>query len=89
MSTDAAAFWRPFRHLMAWSMGLGLATAIGGLWWISANGTTLSIHLMLALGGGILLSVLLAGALMGLLFASNRSGHDQDVHDQREEAERD
>jgi hypothetical protein len=85
MDSSATATWQAFRRLMSWSFGLGLACAMGALWWIAANGTQLRLHLMLALGGGILLSVLLAGALMGLLFASNRSGHDQSVHDQRED----
>ncbi|WP_274603654.1 hypothetical protein [Polymorphobacter multimanifer] len=34
---------------------------------------------MLALGGGIFLSLLLGGALMGLIFLSNRSGHDDET----------
>ena len=84
--TSAAApdAWPRFRRLMAWSFGIGVLSAIAALWWINDNGTELRLHLMLALGGGILLSVLLAGALMGLVFVSNRSGHDQDVHDQRD-----
>jgi len=76
--------WPRFRRHMAWSLLTGLASAIVALWWIEQHGTALNLHLMVALGGGILLSVLLAGALMGLVFVSNRSGHDQQVHDQRD-----
>ncbi|GGI75185.1 hypothetical protein GCM10007973_10040 [Polymorphobacter multimanifer] len=46
--------------------------------WVAGQGDT-SIHLMLALGGGIFLSLLLGGALMGLIFLSNRSGHDDET----------
>jgi len=76
--------WQQFRKLIVWSFAFGVAAAVAALWWISANGTPLRLHLSVALGGGILLAVLLAGGLMGLVFVSNRSGHDQEVHDQRE-----
>ena len=48
-------------------------------WYLHSQGVPFHLHLMITLGGGILLSVLLGGALMGLVFLSNRSGHDDSV----------
>ncbi len=76
-----ATSWARFRLLLAWSAGFGLAAAGGALWWIETAGTALRLHLMLALGGGIFLAVMLAGALMGLVFLSNRTGHDEEAGD--------
>ncbi|WP_439534577.1 hypothetical protein [Polymorphobacter sp.] len=81
-ATLRADGWHRFRRLLAWSAGIGLAAGIGAILWLIANGTRMSLHLALALGGGIFLSLLLAGALMGLLFVSNRIGHDQEARDQ-------
>ncbi|WP_162888202.1 hypothetical protein [Sphingomonas mesophila] len=37
------------------------------------------VHMMIATGLGVFLTILLAGALMLLAFFSNASGHDSDV----------
>jgi hypothetical protein len=73
--------WRRFRQLVMFSGIAGLIAGIGANLWLISNGTTMKLHLALALGGGIFLSLLLAGALMGLLFLSSRLGHDEDVGD--------
>jgi hypothetical protein len=73
--------WRRFRRLVSLSGIAGLAAGIGANLWLISQGTAMRPHLALALGGGIFLSLLLAGALMGLLFLSSRIGHDEDVGD--------
>lgn len=40
-----------------------------------------SIHLYIAAAGGVALSVMLAAALMGLVFLSNGTGHDASIID--------
>lgn len=77
MNTKAA--WRRFRGLLWWSALAGVLAAVGGIWWVERAGTALSLHLMLAMGGGIFLSLMLGGALMGLVFLSNRIGHDEEA----------
>jgi len=77
--------WRRFRVLLLWSGLAGLAAGVGANLWLIYNGTTMRLHLALALGGGIFLSLLLAGALMGLLFLSSRIGHDEEAGDQSHE----
>lgn len=70
--------WQRFRKLLLLSAIVGVIAAGLAISWVMAHGDT-SIHLMLALGGGIFLSLMLGGALMGLVFLSNRSGHDDEA----------
>jgi hypothetical protein len=44
-----------------------------------ADGVPFHLHFIVAITGGIDVSLMLASALMGLAFVSNRSGHDEAV----------
>jgi hypothetical protein len=74
-----ADHWRRFRRLMLLMTVVAFGTAGLAIWRMRAEGVAFHLHFMLAMGGGIILSLLLAGALMGLAFVSNRSGHDEAV----------
>lgn len=75
--TPARRFWR----LIAVT-AIVAALAIGAaLWVMRLEGTPLRLHLVMAMSVGIGLTLLIAGALMGLLFYSARSGHDDAVAD--------
>lgn len=77
---DYARFaWARFRLLMAW-MTLAAAVCIAGVIAVLAR-TFGQLHLATILGviGGVGGSVILAGALMGLVFLSSGTGHDEDV----------
>lgn len=83
---DYAAFaWRRYRNLMLW-MALASALATGGglalLWWLQGP---LPILFMAFTAGGIFLSVMLAAALMGLVFLSSGTGHDEQIQDLSED----
>lgn len=60
---------------------VALGTVGIAVWKMRADGVPFHLHFMIAMGGGIVLALLLAGALMGLAFVSNRSGHDEAVSD--------
>jgi len=71
--------WRGFRRLMA-LMAIIAVTTIGvALAVLRAEGAVLRPHFVVALTLGIGVSLLLAGALMGLVFVSARSGHDATI----------
>lgn len=70
-------FWR----LMAIMAVVAAIAIAGALFWAQARGTPLRLHFALAMSLGIGLTLLLAGALMGLLFFSSRSGHDEGAFD--------
>ena len=53
--------------------------SINGRW--SLMGDQLTIHMMIATAAGVGLSVMLGAALMGLVFLSSGSGHDEAIED--------
>ena len=83
--TVAAHAWRRYRRLMWWMASIAFfstAAALAILYW--RNGMA-SIHLYIAAGLGIFLMVLLGAALMGLVFLSAGTGHDDAITDRLEE----
>jgi hypothetical protein len=80
-SAIPAQAWARFRRFFkAWSL-FTLAVVLGAMGWMAASFGFESIHHTIAMGIGIGLTMELGGALMGLVFASNRSGHDEAVRD--------
>lgn len=75
----AADHWRRFRRLMLLMTLVAFATAGLAVWRMIEDGVPMRLHFMIAMGGGIVVALLLAGTLMGLAFVSNCSGHDEAV----------
>ncbi|VXC71716.1 hypothetical protein [Sphingomonas sp. AX6] len=77
---DYAAFaWARYRRILKW---MGLASAIAGLAAIAILAAmTDELHWLVALGAfvGVFLTVLMAAALMGLVFLSSGTGHDENA----------
>lgn len=73
--------WRRFRRLMLVMTLIAISTIGLAAWRLRAEGVPFHLHFMIAMGGGIFIALMLAGALMGLAFVSNRSGHDAAVAD--------
>ena len=76
---QAAHAWDRFRAIMAWiilAAASGSAAAIVALAWVQGP---LRLMTMLAVLGGVGGSIVMAGALMGLVFLSSGTGHDEDV----------
>ena len=79
---DYAAFaWRRYRRLMAWMVLASLSTTIGCLIFLGHLIGDIPLHMMIATAAGVFVSVLLASALMGLVFLSSGSGHDDAIRD--------
>ena len=77
----AAHAWGRFRRLMK-LMALVTALAVAGaMAVIYAQNGLQSIHLYIATALGITVAMLLTGALMGLVFLSAGTGHDNAVED--------
>jgi hypothetical protein len=75
----AAFAWGRYRRIMAW---MGLASAVaGGVAALALNifYGPLTLIAILAAIGGIGGSVLMASALMGLVFLSSGTGHDESI----------
>jgi hypothetical protein len=73
--------WQRFRRLMLLMTVVALGTAALAVWQLRRDGVAFHLHFVIAMVGGIVIALLLAGALMGLAFVSNRSGHDAAVAD--------
>ena len=78
---DNPDHWRRFRRLMLLMTVVAFVTAGIAVQQMLADGVPFHLHFVIAMGGGIIIALLLAGALMGLAFVSNRSGHDESVSD--------
>lgn len=76
---DYAAFaWGRYRRLMRWMGLVSGVVAIGTVLWLRTRGPV-PIHMVIATLLGVGLSVLLAAALMGLVFLSSGTGHDEEA----------
>lgn len=82
-ATTAASAWRRWRRLMALMAAVTALTVAAAFAWFANSGEPVSVHFYIALGLGIGAMMLLTGALMGLVFLSNGTGHDAAV-DERE-----
>ena len=77
----AAFAWGRYKRLM-WAMAgfslLCVGVALGVLWW---NNGPLPLHMIIATTGGVFFTAFLTAALMGLVFLSSGTGHDEQISD--------
>lgn len=74
---EPALAWSRYRKMMKW---MALASAIAAalaVAWLKATSEVMPWQMVLATIAGVGLSVLLGTALMGLVFLSDRTGHDE------------
>lgn len=77
----AAHAWGRFRRLMRLMFGVTVAVVVIAFALIYREFGLVSIHLFIATALGIGFSMLLMSALMGLVFLSSGTGHDESVED--------
>jgi len=86
---DYARFaWARYRRLMAWMALVAVAAVAVAIAYLHAVHGPIPIHMLIATILGIGLSVMLGAALMGLVFLSSGSGHDEQIHDHSEDETR-
>ena len=76
---------RQFRRIMKWMALFSMAVAAIAVLLVARGDNGTHIHMMIATALGAGLSVLLAGALMSLVFLSSSSGHDDEANRFEEE----
>ena len=87
---DYARFaWGRYRRLMAWMALAALVTTAGALSILWSVHGTLPLAFVIFTAAGIFLSVVLAAALMGLVFLSSGTGHDGQIRDYSEDDDED
>ena len=79
--SSAAFAWRRWKRMMR-LMGVATAITVAAiLAYLWMSGVAMSVHFYIAVGLGVGASMMLTGALMGLVFLSNGTGHDDSVAD--------
>ncbi|MCK9540580.1 MAG: hypothetical protein M0R03_00950 [Novosphingobium sp.] len=82
----AAAFaWARFRRIMRWMMLVTVTLVVGSVVILYRHNGMVSVHFYIATALGIGAVMLLASALMGLVFLSSGTGHDEAIIDPLEE----
>jgi hypothetical protein len=69
-----------FRRMVKWIVLIGLVATVLAIAYLAATGD-LYLHMVVAVVGGVFLSVLLGCGLFAASFFSDKSGHDQSVTD--------
>ncbi|MXO86861.1 hypothetical protein GRI38_12570 [Altererythrobacter aurantiacus] len=78
---NAAFAWARYRRLMRLMFMLAVGVVLIAFALIYKGGEPVSVHFYIAVGLAIVFTMLLTGALMGLVFLSNGTGHDEAVED--------
>jgi len=87
---EKAAFaWARFRRLMRLMLTVTLAMVIGAMYLLYRSNGLVSVHFYIATALGIGFAMLLMSALMGLVFLSSGTGHDESIVDPLEDERRD
>ena len=79
---EKAAFaWARYRRLMRFMMAVTFGVVAIAMALLYTRGPSVSVHFYIAVALGIGLMMLLTAALMGLVFLSNGTGHDEAISD--------
>lgn len=70
-------YWRLMRWMLLFTVSVTLLV-LGSFWW---NNGMVSIHFFIATAGAIIGAMMLTAALMGLVFLSSGTGHDESIED--------
>lgn len=77
----AAFAWARFRRLMRLMLAVTVAMVVGAMVLLYRHNGLVSIHFYIATALGIGFAMLLMSALMGLVFLSSGTGHDDAIAD--------
>ena len=73
----AAEAWARYRKLMSWMVIVAIVAVLLALIYLKSRGDPVPLPMVIATIAGVGFSVLLGTALMGLVYFSNNSGHDE------------
>ena len=75
----AADAWARYKQMMRWMALVAAVCVLLSLIYLKSFGDPVPIHMVIATVAGVGLTVLVGTGLMGLVFLSNRTGHDEDA----------
>ncbi len=82
---NAAFAWARYKRLMRFMFGATVAVVAIAMALLYKQVGLVSVHFFIATGLGIGFSMLLMSALMGLVFLSSGTGHDESVENSLDE----
>ena len=80
--------WQRYKKLMSWMVVVSIVAVLLALIYLKHGEDDVPTAMIIATIAGVGLSVLLGTGLMGLVFVSNSSGHDEDASGGDESDER-
>jgi hypothetical protein len=83
----AAHAWAHYRRIMRLLMGVTIGVVLIAMALLYTREGAISVHFYIAVALGISFTMLLGGGLMGLVFLSNGTGHDEAVDNRLPEAD--
>ncbi len=78
---NAAFAWSRYRRVMRWMMLVTVTMVAGSVWLLYRSNGEVSVHLYIAAALGVGFTMLLTSGLMGLMFLSSGTGHDESIVD--------
>ena len=81
----ASFAWTRYKRLMRWMVGVTLLVVVISLIGLYRANGFVSIHFYIATALGIGVAMMLMSALMGLVFLSSGTGHDESISDPLED----
>jgi hypothetical protein len=75
----AAAAWTRYWKIMRWMALAAIVTVLLSLIYLKSFGERVPIQMVIATVAGVGLTILVGTGLMGLVFLSDSSGHDDDA----------
>lgn len=82
---NAAYAWARYKRLMRFMLGVTVAVVIVAMALLYRSNGLVSVHFYIATALGIGFAMLLMSALMGLVFLSSGTGHDDAIIDPLED----
>lgn len=75
----AADAWARYKRMMKWMVLVAAVAILLSLIYLKSFGDPVPIHMMVATIAGVGFTILVGTGLMGLVFLSNRIGHDEEA----------
>ena len=76
----AAEAWARYKATMKWMVLVSIVCVLLSLIYLKSSGERVPIHMMIATIAGVGLMIMVGTGLMGLVFLSSRTGHDDEVN---------
>lgn len=77
----ATKAWARYRRILCWMSFTAFIVAALSLWWLNNVTDGLTWIEAVIIGVGIAVTIIVTAALMGLVFLSSGTGHDEQIED--------